>query len=121
MTELLPCPFERGQVWKNPDDMLMLITSVRQTVDSSKIEYIDEDGGIGSFYASDNVITDNIELVSNRATQPVDVEALKRECLENIQRHSVGYVDWQRANAAIQAIDHLAANYDFVPKKASGG
>ena len=27
--ELLPCPFERGQVWTNPDDELMMVISVQ--------------------------------------------------------------------------------------------
>ena len=51
--------FERGQVWKNPDDELMLVLSV--CGEREKIEYVTQDGQRGSFYASSKVIVDNIE------------------------------------------------------------
>lgn len=66
--ELKACPFERGQVWKNPDDEIMMI--LRVCPYRHKIEYITQDGERGSFYASDKSITDNATLVTAQAPDP---------------------------------------------------
>lgn len=54
---------------------------------------------------------------NTRATQPVDVEKLKAKPLNDDNSvHTRIYIRGYN-----EAIDRLAANYDFVPKKASGG
>lgn len=79
--ELLPCPFERGQVWKNPDDILMMIFNVVLFEHEYRVNYVAENGQIGIFGNADKYILDNIEMVRPQP-QTVDVEALKRELFE---------------------------------------
>ena len=48
--ELLSCPFERGQVWENPDNEIMMVISVRRDRDAYKVNYLSEEGEFGSFW-----------------------------------------------------------------------
>lgn len=70
MRGLMPCPFSRGQVWLNPDEEMMMVTAVIAKFGGNchKVEYLTEEGERGSFYSDDKAITDNIELLSTRAT-----------------------------------------------------
>jgi len=54
--------FDRGEVYENPDDEIMMITDVILKDDGFKIYYITEFGETGSFYADDKAIIDNIKL-----------------------------------------------------------
>jgi hypothetical protein len=79
-TDLMPCPFKRGQVWENPDGLMMIVTSVREYGETYKVEYISEDGELGKFYGNDKAITDNCELMSDlvpRQAVTVDVPWLE--------------------------------------------
>ena len=65
--------FKKGQVWENPDGLIMLVTSVKlelnnEDIDKAKegklkISYIAEDGQKGFFYIDDKEIVDNIKKV----------------------------------------------------------
>jgi len=99
--ELLPCIFERGQVWKNPDDELMMVLTVRDASHARKVSYITEDGERGIFYDIDKAITDNIELVNTRipATSATvggereEVVPGTREAIIHAVEQEMGYYD----------------------------
>ena len=50
--ELLPCPFKRGQVWEDSCGGLIMIVAVSPRGEDYEVEYVHEDGYIGSAYAS---------------------------------------------------------------------
>lgn len=64
--------FKKGQVWENPDGLLMMVTDVKLEIDNPdidkakvgelKISYISEDGEKGFFYLNDRAIEDNIKI-----------------------------------------------------------
>lgn len=56
--------FQRGQVYKNPEDDIAMIIRVVIKDNDEKIEYVTEHGEFGSFYKSDKAMTDNIEEVN---------------------------------------------------------
>lgn len=64
MDDFIFCPFERGQVYKNPDDFLMMVFNVVRFEDEYRVNYVSETGQIGIFSNRDKYIIDNIELVS---------------------------------------------------------
>ena len=63
------CAFERGQVWLNPDDEIMMVISTRPANGCHKVHYVTQDREQGSFYTSDKVIVDNITQLNTRPTQ----------------------------------------------------
>jgi len=64
MEDFIFCPFERGQVYKNPDDFLMMVFNVIIMDGEYRVNYVLENGQIGIFGNLDKYIIDNIELVS---------------------------------------------------------
>ena len=54
--------FERGQVWENPDGMLMMVVVVQYKGADTIVHYMTEGGNKGMFYTTDKEIVDNIEL-----------------------------------------------------------
>lgn len=55
--------FQRGQVYKNPENYIAMIIRVIIKGDDEKIEYVTEHGEFGYFYASNKYMTDNLEQV----------------------------------------------------------
>lgn len=69
--DLLPCPFERGQVWKKEDEEIIFIRAVFNREKDKKIEAVSEHGHIYSFYES---IAPRLRLVSRPQPQNVEWE-----------------------------------------------
>ena len=76
-TELLPCPFERGQVWKNPEDKLMMVMHIVLFDDGYSVSYVSENGQMGMFSNREKHILDNIEMVDTRADKAAPVERIE--------------------------------------------
>lgn len=75
--DLLPCPFEKWQVWANPDDEIMMVVSVRysDSGEGYKVEYVTEHGEKGSFWDNDRAIIDNIRQIDTRTpNKPAEVD-----------------------------------------------
>ena len=100
--ELLPCPFERGQVWENPDDKLMLVKDV-QTYPSGdfRVTYVTEDREIGRFYSHEKDIIDNITQWNTRTHISIprsDLEEMKGSpTAVCIAEYTKGYEDGHNA------------------------
>lgn len=75
---LLPCPFERGQVWENPDNEIMFVINVRREKDGYKVNYVSEDAEPGSFWNTNRAVIDNIALYEPRAQpKPAQTDTYK--------------------------------------------
>lgn len=76
--ETMPCPFERGQVWENPDNEIMMVINVRREKDGYKVNYVSEDAEPGSFWDTNRAIIENIALVQTGAqpNQAQDADAV---------------------------------------------
>jgi hypothetical protein len=89
-TDLIPCPFKRGQVWENPDGLMMIVTSVREYGETYKVEYISEDGELGKFYGNDKAITDNCELMSDLVPSQASTGDAEKALLRLWMREGLG-------------------------------
>lgn len=78
--KLVSIPFKRGQVFEDVCEELLVIRAVHKRGNDAKIEYVHEDGYIGSFYAShppDLTLFISTDKVKKQSTHKQVLDTLK--------------------------------------------